>query len=467
MVKEHHRFFRSLLLGADIAVIAASWGAAYWIRFESGLPVLPPPTGYDPSLYLLPVAVIPVLWPTIFRWLDLYRPRRVTSYRRELIELVQASTLAVLVLIAAAYLVFKTELSRIVLVLFWTISTLALVATRIAFRETVRSLRRRGRNLRHVLIVGGGEVAAALLERINRHREFGLCVAGLLSPEDPADPALRLVPQLGTYGDLQEILRERPLDQVFFALPLEDQTRLPSLLAVVDSEMVDLRIVPDLLRFASLRGGVDDFDGLPIVSLRTSPLMGWNSVAKRGLDLVAGSLILVLAAPVMAVIALLVKLTDGGPVLYRQERMGLDGRVFQMLKFRSMRVDAEETTGPVWARYGDSRVTWIGRILRRTSLDELPQLWNVLKGEMSLAGPRPERPVLIERFRTELPRYMLRHKIKAGMTGWAQVNGWRGDTSLERRLEHDLYYIQHWSIGLDLKILWMTIWRGFTDRNAY
>ena len=467
MVKEHQRFFRSLLLGADIAVIAASWGAAYWLRFKSGLAPIPPPTGYDPDLYLMPLAAIPIVWPAIFRWLDLYRPRRSTSYRREALELLQGSTLATLVFITAAYLFFKVELSRLVLVFFWGISTAALVATRIGFREVLRILRRRGLNLRYALVVGGGDVAAGLVERIDRHPELGLRVIGLLSPRADLDPVLRAVPRLGGYGDLSRILKERRVDQVLFALPLEDQASLPGLLAAVDSEMVDVRIVPDLLRFASLRSGVEDFDGLPIVSLRTSPLVGWNVVLKRALDLVVGSLAALLALPLMAVIALLIKLTDGGPVLYRQERMGLDGRVFRMLKFRSMRVDAEAETGPVWARYGDTRVTWIGRILRRTSLDELPQLWNVLKGEMSLTGPRPERPVLVERFRAELPGYMLRHKIKAGMTGWAQVHGWRGDTSLEKRLEHDLYYIEHWSLALDLKILWLTLWRGFVNKNAY
>ncbi|HEX7126915.1 MAG TPA: undecaprenyl-phosphate glucose phosphotransferase [Thermodesulfobacteriota bacterium] len=467
MVKEHQRFFRSLLLGADIAVIAVSWGAAYWMRFKSGLVSIPPPTVYNPDLYLMPLAAIPIVWPAIFRWLDLYRPRRSTSYRREALELFQGSTLATLVFITAAYLFFKVELSRLVLVFFWGISTAALVATRIGFREALRILRRRGFNLRYALVVGGGDVAAGLVERIDRHPELGLRVVGLLSSGADLDPVLQEVPRLGGYDDLSRILREWRVDQVLFALPLEDQASLPGLLAAVDSEMVDVRIVPDLLRFASLRSGVEDFDGLPIVSLRTSPLVGWNVVIKRALDLAVGSLAGLLALPLMAVIALLVKLTDGGPVLYRQERMGLDGRVFQMLKFRSMRVDAEAETGPVWARNGDSRVTWIGRILRRTSLDELPQLWNVLKGEMSLTGPRPERPVLVERFRAELPGYMLRHKIKAGMTGWAQVHGWRGDTSLEKRLEHDLYYIEHWSLALDLKILWLTLWRGFVNKNAY
>jgi Undecaprenyl-phosphate glucose phosphotransferase len=468
MVKEHHRLFRNLLLLTDICVILASWAAAYFIRFATDLIPVAADPHHDRTLYLMPVAVIPILWPTIFRFLDLYRPRRLGSLSREAIELLQASTLAVLVFIALAYLIFKTEISRIALVLFWIISTGALVATRIAFRETLRFVRRRGFNLRTVLVVGTGSLSEALVQRIQTHLEAGLRVVGFLAREKPpAGTTLHGISVVGGYGDVEAILRDRRPDQVVIALPFEDQAYLPGLLTVVERETVDVKVVPDFLQFASLRGGVEDFDGLAIVNLRASPLVGWNSVAKRAFDLLFGGLAFVLATPLMVIIGLIVKFTDGGPVFYRQERMGLDGRVFKMLKFRSMRVDAEVTTGPVWAKANDSRVTWIGRILRRTSLDELPQLWNVLKGEMSLAGPRPERPALVERFRTELPQYMLRHKIKAGMTGWAQVNGWRGDTSLERRLEHDLYYIQNWSIRLDLKILWLTVWRGFVNPHAY
>jgi Undecaprenyl-phosphate glucose phosphotransferase len=468
MVKEHHRLFRNLLLLTDICVIIASWGAAYLIRFATDLVPVAADPDHDRRMYLLPVAVIPIIWPAIFRLLDLYRPRRLGSYSREASELLQASTLAVLVLIALAYLVFKTEISRITLVLFWVVSTGALVATRIVFREALRFIRRRGFNLRTVLVVGTGSLSEALVHRLQTHLELGLRVVGFLARERPqADTTFRGVPVVGGYADIRAVLRERRPDQVVIALPFEDQASLPGLLDAVEREMVDVKVVPDFLQFVKLRGGVEDFDGLAIVNLRASPLVGWNSVAKRAFDLALGTLALVLAMPLMLVIAALVKLTDGGPVFYRQERMGLDGRVFGMLKFRSMRIDAEATTGAVWAKANDPRVTWIGRILRRTSLDELPQLWNVLKGEMSLAGPRPERPALVERFRTELPQYMLRHKIKAGMTGWAQVNGWRGDSSLERRLEHDLYYIQNWSIRLDLKILWLTLWRGFVNRNAY
>ena len=226
-------------------------------------------------------------------------------------------------------------------------------------------------------------------------------------------------------------------------------------------------MVPDIIRFASLRGGVEEFEGVPFIHLRESPLYGWNQLFKRGFDLVFGGLTLILAAPLMAAIAVAIRLISPGPIFYRQERMGLDGQRFRMLKFRTMPVDAEARSGPVWAQPGDPRRTRLGSLLRRFSLDELPQLLNVLRGEMSLVGPRPERPVFVEEFRRKIPGYMLRHKVKAGITGWAQVNGWRGNTSLERRIEYDLHYIERWSLGFDLKILLLTLLTIFRGRNAY
>jgi exopolysaccharide biosynthesis polyprenyl glycosylphosphotransferase len=249
------------------------------------------------------------------------------------------------------------------------------------------------------------------------------------------------------------------------ALPREDGGQLEKILADLDDELVTVRLIPDLLHVMTLRSSVEELDGLPLINLRESPMVGWAAVQKRAFDVVVASLGLVAFAPVMALAALAVRASSGRPILYGQERMGLDGRVFRMIKFRTMRPDAERETGPVWTSSDDARRTRVGAFLRRTSLDELPQLWNVLRGDMSLVGPRPERPYFVERFRREIPGYMLRHKVRAGLTGWAQVHGWRGDTSLHERVEHDIYYIQNWSLALDLRILLMTLWHG--HRNAY
>jgi Undecaprenyl-phosphate glucose phosphotransferase len=272
---------------------------------------------------------------------------------------------------------------------------------------------------------------------------------------------------LGGYADLRAVLDAHPVDHVILALSHEDYGRLPGLLEAVGDEPVTIHVVPDLFRFASLRGGVEEFEGMPFVHLRESPLHGWNQVAKRAFDIVFSLAVLALCAPVFLAIAAAVKLSSPGPVFYRQERMGLDGQRFRMLKFRTMRTDAEARTGPVWAREDDPRRTPLGAVLRRFSLDELPQFINVLRGEMSVVGPRPERPVFVERFRQTVPGYMLRHKVKSGITGWAQVNGLRGQTSLEKRIRYDLEYIERWSFWFDLKIIALTLVRVLFDRNAY
>jgi Undecaprenyl-phosphate glucose phosphotransferase len=274
------------------------------------------------------------------------------------------------------------------------------------------------------------------------------------------------VPLIGNQEELVGMVRSGEIDQVFVTFPLQEAARLADVQDWLGDEPVTLFYVPDLGEFAKLRGRIEEFEDLQIVTLQASPLDGWNTILKRAVDLLFGFLTLILFSPLMALIALAIKLTSPGPVLYRQERMGLDGNRFQMLKFRTMVDDAEKSTGPVWATRNDSRVTWLGYWLRRTSLDELPQLINVLRGEMSLVGPRPERPPLIDQFRKSIPKYMLRHKVKAGMTGWAQINGWRGNTSLERRIEHDIDYIEHWSLRRDLKILALTLMRGFLHRNV-
>jgi Undecaprenyl-phosphate glucose phosphotransferase len=262
-------------------------------------------------------------------------------------------------------------------------------------------------------------------------------------------------------------IQRQEIDQVFLALSPTEQTHLPQLKEQFAELWVDLHIVPNLGSFRTLHTETENFEGMPVVTIVRSPLFGWNRLLKRGLDMVGAAAALLIFGPIMLLIAGLVRLSSPGPIFYRQERMGLDGRTFNALKFRSMRLDAEQRTGAVWASKDDDRCTPIGRFIRKVSLDELPQLFNVLRGEMSLVGPRPERPVFIEQFKKQIPDYMLRHKVKAGITGWAQINGWRGNTSLEKRIEFDLYYIERWSLWFDIKILFLTIFRGFVDPNAY
>ncbi|HYU24790.1 MAG TPA: exopolysaccharide biosynthesis polyprenyl glycosylphosphotransferase, partial [Thermoanaerobaculia bacterium] len=272
---------------------------------------------------------------------------------------------------------------------------------------------------------------------------------------------------VGTYADVQSILEQNGIDQVLIALPLDSIGFLEEILKRIGPSMVDIKVIPDIYKFISLRGGIEDFDGMPVISLLDTPLGGWNDVVKRVVDILLATALITLIAPLLLLIGAAIKLTSRGPVFYRQERMSLDGRTFLVWKFRTMSVDAEAESGAVWASPVDPRRTRVGRWLRQTSLDELPQLFNVLRGEMSLVGPRPERPIFIDQFRQKIPKYMLRHKVRAGMTGWAQVHGLRGNTSVEQRIRYDLYYIENWSLLLDFKILLLTLFRGFNNPNAY
>ena len=467
MLKAHSRLFEHVMLGADLAVVAVCWLAAYGLRFYVVGPPLVQPSPPPVRDYLLQLMPILGVWAVSFHAFDLYRPRRLGSYLSEWIDVAKASTLGVLVLIAVMTFAFRDyEYSRVVIVYFWVLSIVALSFLRGVFREGLRVARRRGYNVRRALLVGGGDSMDEVQAMLRRRPDLGVRVLGFVSDKPPggADGGSRWLAPL--HG-LRAVLNEHAPDLVIIALPHADSGRLADILRDIGDDPVAIHLVPDLYGLATLRGGIEEFEGVPLIHLRESPLYGWNRVAKRAFDLAVGSLVLVSAAPLMGLLALAIKLTSPGPILLRQERMGLDGRRFSMLKFRTMRQDAEAETGPVWASPDDSRRTRLGGLLRRTSLDELPQLVNVLRGEMSLVGPRPERPLFVQEFRTRIPGYMLRHKVKAGMTGWAQINGWRGNTSLEKRIEYDLYYIERWSLAFDLSILLRTLWRGFTNRNAY
>ncbi len=466
MLSRYSEVFRSLLLVSDLSLVAASWMAAYYVRFHGSIEAPLGVPGVRPYAELL-VVILP-LWLLFFRSRGLYRPWRSRSLPREIGAVIAANAMGVIALIAISFFLRSYFYSRGVLLFFFSFSTVSVIASRMLLRGGLRTARRRGYNLRHVLVVGTGELAASVVERLQAHPEAGLRVIGALGEDAAAcHRTVRGVPVIGTFHELKPLIAERRPDLVLIALPTADVQYLEKLMAALDDEVVNIRIVPDLPAMMTLRSQVEELDGLPMIGLREGPLAGWAAVQKRLFDVVLCSLALLVAGPLMGAIAFAIRLTSGSPLLFRQERMGLDGRVFQMLKFRTMTANAELSTGPVWTAPDDPRRTRLGVFLRRMSLDELPQLWNVLRGEMSLVGPRPERPVFIEQFRREIPGYMLRHKIKAGLTGWAQVNGWRGNTSLHERVEHDLYYIQHWSLTLDVRILLLTLWRAAFHRNAY
>jgi len=466
MLRRHSEFFKNLLFLSDLFLISACWVAAYFIRFS--LPIFPVTRGIPPiEPYLWLLVPIILVWGICFSSLNLYRPRRMGSHLAEFMDLGKANTLCILILVALTFFSKTFEFSRLVILCFWLLNLVVLGFSRMVFREILRILRRLGYNQRHVVVIGAGALGQRVVRMLQIHPELGMKVHGYLTRnEDKVGQLLEGIPVLGTFQQASEFLSSH-VDVVFLCLPPDVEGEAERLMDILSTTTAEVKIIPSVYEFITLRAEAEIFGGLPIITLQGSPLYGWNLFLKRWFDVAGAVVALGLTIPFMGVIAVLIKLTSSGSVLYRQKRVGLDGRSFEIIKFRTMSLHAESETGPVWAHSGDDRCTGIGKILRRTSLDELPQFWNVLKGEMSIVGPRPERPEFIQKFREQFPQYNLRHKMKAGITGWAQVNGFRGNTSWEKRLAHDMYYIEHWSLWLDLKIMVLTLWKGFIHKEAY
>ncbi len=335
-------------------------------------------------------------------------------------------------------------------------------------RVLLRRVRLAGHNLQRILVIGAGVLGREITQKLSAHGDLGLSVVGFLD-DDPGKAGTMIdgVPVLGTLRQAEEIIAQSSIDHVYVALPIEAYRKTLQILQRMGNEIVDIKLVPDILQYATLNASLEDVDGTPVINLSQVPLQGWNSLVKRAMDIAIACVVLAVLLPFLPLVALAIWLEDRGPIFYRQERMGLDGKSFMILKFRSMRADAEASTGPVWAIKDDPRRTRVGSFIRRSSIDELPQIWNVLVGDMSIIGPRPERPTFVREFKHKIPQYMLRHRVKAGITGWAQVHGWRGNTSIRKRIQYDLYYIENWSLALDFKILWMTLRHGFKHHNAY
>jgi Undecaprenyl-phosphate glucose phosphotransferase len=478
-VIRHNRLLVTFHIFSDALLGVCAFIIAYALRFHTGfIPItkgLPPLRQY---INVLPFIVI--LVPLAFHLQGLYRLSRGRSRVDDFFAVLVASILAVVLGVLSTLYVqtyFATEaaretgafeVSQAVWALFLVLNVVLTFALREVVREALERRWRAGIGLKRILIAGSGELGRLVADKILEHRELGYQIVGFVDDRAGGDHlGYRGLPLLGTIGEAGEIIGREAIDHLYVALPPEQHVRMLELLDSTSREMVDVKVVPDLLQVIALRARLEDLDGVPVININDVPLQGFNSVLKRALDIAISAAALAVLALPLALVALLVRVTSRGPVFYRQERMGLDGRSFTIVKFRSMYDRAEDQTGPVWAIPGDPRVTPLGHFLRRSNLDEMPQLWNVLRGDMSIVGPRPERPHFVEQFKHRIPQYMLRHKVKAGLTGWAQVNGWRGNTPLEKRIEYDLYYIENWSVRLDLKIIWLTLLKGFFHKHAY
>jgi Undecaprenyl-phosphate glucose phosphotransferase len=478
MVRRHNRLLVAFHVAADATLGMVAFVLAYLLRFETGLIAIT--RGLPPiEQYLNVLPFIALIVPLGFHFQGLYRLRRGRSRIDDFFGVLVGSIFAVVLgIVATLYFqayyatneqreVGAFEVSRIV----WGIFLVCNIAFGYLSRKFIReALERRwlaGVGLRRILIAGAGDLGRVVADRILEHRELGYQIVGFVDDKAGGDHlGYRGLPLLGSLSDAAEIVTNEKIDDLYVALPLEEHMKLLDLVESTSREGVDVKVVPDLLQFIALRARLEDLDGVPVINLNDVPLQGISAFVKRVLDVVISAGALAFMALPGLFISWMIKRSSPGPVFYSQERMGLDGKQFTVYKFRTMPVDAETDTGPIWADENDNRATRIGAFLRRHDLDEWPQFWNVLVGEMSIVGPRPERPFFVEQFKHRIPQYMLRHKVKAGITGWAQVNGWRGNTSLEKRIEYDLYYIENWSVTLDIKIMWLTLIRAFAPNRG-
>jgi exopolysaccharide biosynthesis polyprenyl glycosylphosphotransferase len=466
--------FAVMLAVSDMLMAMLAFVLAYYIRREVHWPN--PPQNLAPLqsyLGMLAVQVVSILF--VFFLYRLYHQRRAVSRVDEFYAVFGAVSIGMMMSVAVSALTFKNsalepDFSRVMIIYAWVLTIALVMAGRIVHRSLQARARNVGWGRDRVLLVGTGDVAQMILQKIQWSPWLAYEVVGLVAKNGngshPPESILG-VPVLGATDDLPRLIDERGIHEVIIALPEASHQETLGIIALCDRSSISVKVFPDVFQFIAGQVTIDDLGGLPLLAVRDVALRGWKLALKRAVDVLGSAILLVLSSPLMLLVAILIKLESPGPVFYAQERMGLDARPFPMLKFRSMRRDAESETGPVWAKPGDARRTRLGSLIRTLSIDELPQFINVLIGDMSLVGPRPERPFFVEQFRQNIPRYMDRHREKAGITGWAQVNGLRGDTSITERTKYDLWYIENWSLLLDFKIMLRTALRAFNDRNAY
>jgi exopolysaccharide biosynthesis polyprenyl glycosylphosphotransferase len=461
--------FSLWLVGNDLVMVAFAFYLAYWLRRWIGVP---PPVNIAPFSDYLGMMVIQVVTMLILYFFSrLYDVKRSMPRLDEFYRIFAATSIGTIITIALTTFLFKNsalelDFPRVMVIYAWVLTVLLVAASRSLLMMIRNLVRRRGMWTDRLLIVGTGDVGRMILQKVRQMPRLGYKVVGFVDGRDGAGEQILGVPVLGGVDDIPGLIRDYQIQEVIIGRPELSHQELLSIIARCERGQVGIKIFPDLFQIIATELSIGDLGGLPLLSVRDVALRGWKLTLKRVVDLVGSGIGLVALSPFLMMMAIAIKLDSPGPVFYAQERMGLDANPFWCLKFRSMRTDAEKN-GPGWTTEDDPRVTRLGRFIRRFSIDELPQLINVFLGDMSLVGPRPERPVYVEQFRRSIPRYMDRHREKAGMTGWAQVNGLRGDTSIAERTKYDLWYIENWSLWLDFKIILRTVFGVFGDRHAY
>lgn len=460
MIKGNQKYFNRLHVLLDALIIAASYGLSWVIKF------------YDDSvtmmnhMYIIGLLCIIPMYLILYAVFNVYSPKRVQTMKEEIGNIVKSNTMGLVIFIMALYMLHQPHFSRQMMFIFYVINNVAEIIFRNCIRWVLRKIRNRGFNQKHILLVGYSRAAEGYIDRIKTNPQWGYHIMGILDDNVTEGTKYRGEQVIGKIKLLQNMLSENELDEIAITLGIAEYSKLEDIVAICEKSGVHTKFIPDYNNFIPTRPYTEDLLGLPVINIRRVPLNGgFNRFIKRVSDIVGSFLLIILFSPVMLAVALAVRFSSKGPVIYKQERVGLHNRNFVMYKFRSMKIERCDELH--FTTQNDDRTTRIGRFIRRCSLDELPQLFNVLKGDMSLVGPRPERPEFVEKFREQIPRYMIKHQVRPGMTGWAQINGYRGNTSIRKRIEYDLYYIENWTFWFDIVILFQTIFKGFVNKNAF
>ncbi|NLG92043.1 MAG: undecaprenyl-phosphate glucose phosphotransferase [Clostridiales bacterium] len=459
MIKENQKILNAILAMLDAGICLLSMVLAFWLHFLN----------YQGSFYIglnyylrLMLYIIPVYF-IIYNYFDLHDSFRHKSLISEIGKVVQSNFIGVIFIFVLVFFLKEVHVSRMVVLLYGLINSLLSSCSRVALRKILRKMRAKGFNLKHLLLVGWNEVSAEFYDRVMANRNLGYDFVGYLS-HSKVNTGGRNIAYAGGFGTLPSLLEKKGIDEVIISLDFHEFSELGNIIEVCEKAGVKSNLLPFYTKYLPTRPYIDEVEGMPLINIRKIPLDNMlNSFCKRLLDITASLVALIVFSPVLLITAIGVKLSSPGPVIYKQERIGKNKRPFYMYKFRSMKMGDGNSDMTTWGTKNDDRRTKFGSFIRKCSIDELPQLVNVLKGDMSLVGPRPERPFFVDKFREEIPLYMLKHLVRPGITGWAQVNGWRGDTSIEERIKCDIYYIENWTFLLDIKILFLTVFKGFLN----
>ena len=469
MIKDNQKYFNRLHVVLDAIVVTVSYMLAWYLKFASPISNSDPNVGalsmgtyFEMLILIVPGCLI------LYYTFNLYTAKRATVHKYEILNIFQANTVGLVILMAGWYMVSQIHFSRLMMGYFYLLNIILTALVRSPIRVLLQYFREKGYNLKYILLVGYSRAAEEYIGRINSNPQWGYVVRGILDDSVPSGTLYKGVKVLGRIDNLLYILPQNKLDEIAITLSLKDYDHLERIVDMCEKSGVHTKFIPDYNSLFPSRPYTEDLMGLPVINIRYVPLSNTlNWIAKRIVDIVTALVGLVVSFPVMLCAAIAVGCTSRGPIIFKQERIGLHNKPFKMYKFRTMEVQKPSKEAQGWTTKDDPRVTKVGKFLRRTSIDELPQLFNILKGDMSVVGPRPERPQFVEKFKEEIPRYMVKHQVRPGLTGWAQINGYRGDTSIKRRIEYDIFYIENWTMSFDIKIMFLTIFKGFINKNAY